>query len=75
MATRKLIIFRHASALGNARAQDLFDRVRTWRSFQGESRPIGDAAIDNWPPARSFADYAITVDGADLPAGIEIMER
>ncbi len=75
MATRKLVIFRHASALGNARAQDLFDRVRTWRSFQGERRPIGDAAIDNWPSARSFTDYAITVDGADLPAGIEIMER
>ena len=75
MATRKLVIFRHASALGNARAQDLFDRVRSWRSFQGERRPIGDAAIDNWPPARSFTDYAITVDGADLPAGIEILER
>jgi len=75
MATRKLVIFRHASALGNARAQDLFSRVRSWRSFQGERRPIGDPAIDNWPPARAFADYAITVDGADLPAGIEIVER
>ena len=31
MATRKLIVFRHASALGNAPAQDLFRRVETWR--------------------------------------------
>src|SRR5690606_26459743 len=30
MATRKLILFRHDSALGNAQAQSLFDRVQTW---------------------------------------------
>jgi CRISPR/Cas system type I-B associated protein Csh2 (Cas7 group RAMP superfamily) len=31
MATRKLVIFRHAGTLGNAHAQELFARVKTWR--------------------------------------------
>lgn len=75
MATRKLAIFRHASALGNAHAHELFARVKTWRTFKGVRRSIGDEAIDNWPAARSFDDYAITIDRDDLPAGIEIIER
>ena len=75
MATRKLIVFRHASALGNAQASSLFDRVKTWRLFKGEKHVPGDEGLDNAPPARSFADYAITLDRADLPDGIEIVER
>jgi CRISPR-associated protein Csd2 len=75
MATRKLIIFRHASALGNAHAQDLFARVKTWRRYLGERHPIGDPGLDNAPPARSFADYEITIDREGLPAGVEIDER
>ena len=55
MTTRKLIVFRHASALGNARAGDLFGRITVWR---GEHL-AGAAAGDNLPPARSFADYDI----------------
>jgi hypothetical protein len=42
MATRKLILFRHASALGNARAQSLFDRVTVERIHQGS--PMRSAA-------------------------------
>jgi CRISPR-associated protein Csd2 len=75
MATRKLLVFRHASALGNAPAQALFKRVKTWRVFQGERRAIGDERLDNAPPARSFADYAITVDREGLPEGVEVIER
>ena len=75
MATRKLAIFRHASALGNAHTHELFARVKTWRTFKGVRRSIGDEAIDNWPAARSFDDYAITIDRDDLPAGVEIIER
>ncbi|MBA4790712.1 MAG: type I-C CRISPR-associated protein Cas7/Csd2 [Rhizobiales bacterium] len=75
MSTRKLIIFRHASALGNAKAQDLFDRVKTRRVFKGESHEIDAPGLDNAPPARAFSDYAITVDREGLPAGIEIIER
>jgi CRISPR-associated protein Csd2 len=75
MATRKLIVFRHASALGNAHAHDLFARVRTWREFKGDRRPLGDDAIDNWPAARSFEDYAITIERTGLPEGIDLIER
>ncbi|WP_427788911.1 type I-C CRISPR-associated protein Cas7/Csd2 [Brevundimonas diminuta] len=75
MATRKLVVFRHASALGNAHAHDLFSRVKTLRAFKGEQRPIGDDGIDNWPAARSFEDYAITIDRDGLPEGVEIIER
>ncbi|GAV34607.1 MAG: type I-C CRISPR-associated protein Cas7/Csd2 [Roseomonas mucosa] len=75
MATRRLVVFRHATALGNARASDLFDRVRCWRR-KGESRhPVGAETIDNWPAARSFADYDITVDRDGLPEGVEVIER
>jgi len=75
MATRKLVVFRHATALGNAHAHQLFDRVRTMRTFKGEQRPIGDDRIDNWPVARAFDDYVIVIDRDGLPDGIEIIER
>jgi CRISPR-associated protein Csd2 len=75
MATRKLIVFRHATALGNAQAQSLFDRIKTWRVHQGSRHPISDERLDDAPPARSFADYAITIDRENLPAGVEIIER
>ena len=75
MAARKLIVFRHASALGNAPAPRLFERVTVDRFFQGERYPAGSARTDNLPPARSFDDYAVTVDTADLPSGVEVVER
>lgn len=75
MATRKLVVFRHTSALGNAHAHELFSRVKTLRTFKGDQRPIGDDSIDNWPAARSFEDYAITIDRGGLPEGVEIIER
>jgi CRISPR-associated protein Csd2 len=75
MATRKLIVFRHATALGNAHAHQLFKRVDTQRCYKGECRPIGDDATDNWPAARRFEDYAIIVDRDGLPEGIEIIEH
>jgi len=75
MATRKLIVFRHESALGNAQAQSLFDRVKTCRVHAGSTQPVGSPATDNWPPARQWADYAVTIDRAGLPAGIEIVEK
>ena len=46
-----------------------------WRVHQGSQHPIGDERLDNAPPARSFADYAITVDREGLPAGVEVIER
>lgn len=74
MATQKLIVFRHASALGNTRAQNLFERVDVKRMYQGEVQPIGAQSTHNWPPARSWNDYAIGIDGSNLPEGVEILE-
>lgn len=75
MAARKLVIFRHESALGNAQAQSLFDRVKTWRVHEGSQQEAGSSATHNWPPARKWQDYAVTVDHDSLPAGVEILER
>lgn len=73
MSSRKLILFRHDSALGNAPAHQLFDIVKVGRAVDGEFRSI-DARLDNLPPARKFADYAVQIDRDALPAGVEIIE-
>lgn len=75
MTTRKLVIFRHASAMGSARAQDLFERARVLRKWRGEEYEIGDPRLDNAPPARAFSDYRIVVDDGNPPVGIEIIVR
>lgn len=74
MASRKLVVFRHASELGNAHADKLFARVKHWRRSGEDLLPVGHQRFDNLHPARSFEDYAVTVDRDGLPAGIEIFE-
>ena len=68
MAARRLIAFKHDSALGNAPAHKLFDRVTVHRVHDGVSVPVGDKRSHNWPPARAFSDYEITLDECQ-PAG------
>lgn len=75
MATRRLIVFKHDCALGNAPAHVLFDKVKIGRSVDGAFRDLKDPGLSNLAPARAFADYAITIDRETLPAGIEIIER
>lgn len=72
MAARRLICFRHDSALGNAQAHTLFERVTVDRSHNGTTCPVGDQRSHNWPPARQFSDYAIRLDESALPEGITI---
>jgi CRISPR-associated protein Csd2 len=55
MAARKLIVFKHADALGNAPAHTLFDRVKVDR-VQGESGS----------PAAAYSDYSIIIDETGL---------
>lgn len=74
MTTRKLVVFRHASMLGNAHAHNLFARVRTWRARNGARHVIGDQLPYDWPAARSFGDYTITVERDGLPNGVEVLE-
>lgn len=74
MTTRKLIVFSHDNALGNAPAHALFDRVKVGRNVDGDFRSLGDKGLGNLPPARKFSDYIVTIDREGLPAGVEILD-
>ena len=67
MVARQLIAFKHASALGNAPAHRLFERVSVKRTKANGSEGI-------LPPARSFADYRVELDLDDMPANVEAIE-
>ncbi|HTG39366.1 type I-C CRISPR-associated protein Cas7/Csd2 [Sphingomonas sp.] len=80
MATRALIVFEHEGKLGNAHADALFSRVTASRkrpdadgSDPANRHAIGSSEIDNWPPARSFDDYAIALDEDALPPGVKVV--
>jgi CRISPR-associated protein Csd2 len=62
MSSRKLIIFEHETALGNAQAYKLFELVKAERK-------------DAEKPARAYSDYSITIDYSGTPAGVNIIER
>lgn len=59
MSPRGLYVFKHSSALGEAPAYKLFDRVKVTRNPGVES-------------PHSFSDYSVTVDDKDLPAGVTL---
>jgi CRISPR-associated protein Csd2 len=61
MAPQKLIVFKHQSALGNAPAHKLFERITVKRK-------------SDVPVARSFSDYDVTVNKSGLPTGVELIE-
>lgn len=66
------IAFRHESPMGNARADRLFARVRCTPKSGVQPLPgEGDENGDGRPP-RSFSDYQLHVDDANLPAGVTI---
>jgi CRISPR-associated protein Csd2 len=62
MTARALIVFKHESDLGNAPAHKLLERVTVSR------------APSEGPP-RGFGDYVVSVDEADLPAGITVEHK
>ena len=61
MCVRKLYVFKHASVLGNAPANVLFDKI-VINKKEGVEVP------------RSFDDYEITVD-INMPEGVELQEK
>ncbi|HRQ56403.1 MAG TPA: type I-C CRISPR-associated protein Cas7/Csd2 [Azoarcus taiwanensis] len=63
MAARKLIVFEHENAMGNAPAHVLFDAVKVQRAEGTEDRP-----------ARNFADYRVSVDAEAMPKGVSVRE-
>lgn len=62
MSAQRLIVFKHDSALGNAPANQLFDRVMVKRK-EGVEVP------------RRFADYEVSINKDNLPKGITIEEK
>lgn len=66
MAPQALIVFEHASALGNAPANKLFERVEITRNEQQNGE---------WSPARSFSDFSVDVNESALPEGITVHRR
>lgn len=52
MSTRQIVVFEHATALGNKPAHELFDRVTWRRTTEG--------------PARDYTDYEILLDGKKI---------
>jgi len=62
MAPQKLVVFKHASALGNAPAHKLFERVSLKRK----------AGVD---VARTFTDYDFDINMENLPTGVEVIEK
>lgn len=61
MNARALIIFKHESKLGNARAAQLFDLVKVNKKVGVE-----------FP--RQFEDYEVSIDTSNLPSGVTIEE-
>lgn len=61
MSTRKLIVFKHSTALGSAPAHQLFDAIKIEKK-------------DGSKPARSFADYSVSIDRSSLPQGVDVIE-
>jgi CRISPR-associated protein Csd2 len=74
MSSRRGIAFKHASALGNAHAHALFDRVTVHRKIGDELFEPGSDRLSNYPPARRFADYEVTVNRDGLPESVEVLE-
>jgi CRISPR-associated protein Csd2 len=74
MSSRRGIAFKHASALGNAHAHALFDRVKVHRKIGDEVFEPGSDRLSNYPPARRFADYEVTVNRDGLPESVEVLE-
>lgn len=62
MNARRLIVFKHDSQLGSAPSHKLFDLVKVAKKADVEV-------------ARSFSDYEVTIDQANLPAGVTVIER
>lgn len=60
MSAQKLIVFKHDSELGNAPANKLFDCVK-----------LEKITVE---APRKFADYQVSIDKTNLPAGVTVEE-
>ena len=63
MNARKLFVFKHESALGNAPSHKLFDLIDVKRND------------DENLPARGFKQYEISINKQDLPQQVDLIEK
>jgi len=63
MSARGLYIFEHDSALGNAPAHELFDRIVVERTAESKDKP-----------ARSFKDYNVKIS-SNMPLGVQLVRK
>ena len=61
MSTRGLYVFKHDSELGNAPAHNLFDLIQVKKNIE--------------EPARDFSDYTVTINEANMPAGVSLLRK
>jgi CRISPR-associated protein Csd2 len=61
MSPRRLVVFKHQSALGNAPAHKLFESLKVTRK-QGIEVP------------RSYDDYEVALDRSRIPATVEVLD-
>ena len=62
MASRKLVVFKHDSDLGNAPSHQLFELVKVSRRAEAN-------------PPRSYRDYVVEIDTANAPSGVTVIEK
>jgi CRISPR-associated protein Csd2 len=62
MAPQALLVFEHGTALGNAPAHKLFERIKI-------------AAKPGVTAARSFGDYDLSIDDTGLPVGVKLHRK
>ncbi|MEI7884241.1 MAG: type I-C CRISPR-associated protein Cas7/Csd2 [Clostridia bacterium] len=62
MIVRKLIVFKHECALGNAPSHTLLERVKVCK-------------IDEDTPARKYSDYDVQISKDNMPNGVTIEEK
>lgn len=60
MSTRGLYVFEHSTALGNAQAHALFERIQV--------KPLSDAP-------RAFSDFEVRIDDGNLPDGVRLLRK
>ena len=61
MSVRKLIVFKHSSALGNTQSHKLFDLIKVKKTSE--------------KPARNYCDYEVNIDKDNVPEGVTLIEK
>lgn len=73
MSARRLIIFEHASVLGQASSHELFDCVLVSRNNRSAGLQLPQKEEENFAPARRFSDYSVEIAWDRIPSGVTVV--